>query len=114
MAHIIDGDELAAELRAETEEEVSVLRLSALRPALATVLVGRDQAALWYERHLRRLAEGLEYRYVCDQLEEYSTLDDVVANVGKLNADPRVTGILILRPLPGHISELQVSAAVDP
>jgi methylenetetrahydrofolate dehydrogenase (NADP+) / methenyltetrahydrofolate cyclohydrolase len=114
MAHIIDGDELAAELRAEIEEEVSVLRLSAVRPGLATVVVGQDQEAHWYERHLRRLAESLDYRYRCDQLEEYATLDDVVATIGKLNADPRITGILVLRPLPGHISEHQVSAAVDP
>jgi methylenetetrahydrofolate dehydrogenase (NADP+) / methenyltetrahydrofolate cyclohydrolase len=114
MPNIIDGDELAAELRAEIEEEVSVLRLSAVRPGLATVLVGEDQGAHWYERHLRRLAEGLDYRYVCEQLEDYVTLDDVVATIGKLNADPRITGILVLRPLPPQIPEYQVSAAVDP
>jgi methylenetetrahydrofolate dehydrogenase (NADP+)/methenyltetrahydrofolate cyclohydrolase len=114
MPHIIDGDELAAELRAEIEEEVSVLRLSAVRPGLATVLVGQDQEAHWYERHLRRLAESLDYRYTCDQLEDDATLDDVVGTIGKLNADARITGILVLRPLPSHIPEQQVSAAVDP
>jgi methylenetetrahydrofolate dehydrogenase (NADP+)/methenyltetrahydrofolate cyclohydrolase len=114
MPQIIDGDELAAELRAEIEEEVSVLRLSAVRPGLATVLVGEDQEAHWYERHLRRLAESLEYRYTSDQLEDDATLDDVVATIGKLNADARITGVLVLRPLPAHISEHQVSAAVDP
>jgi methylenetetrahydrofolate dehydrogenase (NADP+)/methenyltetrahydrofolate cyclohydrolase len=114
MPQIIDGDTLAAELRAEIEEEVSVLRLSAVRPGLATVLVGQDQGAHWYERHLRRLAESLDYRYTCDQLEGDATLDDVVATIGKLNADPRITGVLILRPLPTHIPEHVVSAAVDP
>jgi methylenetetrahydrofolate dehydrogenase (NADP+)/methenyltetrahydrofolate cyclohydrolase len=114
MAHIIDGDELAAELRAEIEEEVSVLRLSAVRPGLATVVVGQDQEAHWYERHLRRLAESLEYRYTCDQLEYDATLDDVVATIGKLNADSRITGVLVLRPLPAHVPEHEVSAAVDP
>src|SRR5262245_2261904 len=114
MAHVIDGDELAAELRAEIEEEVSVLRLSVVRPGLATVLVGQDQEAHWYERHLRRLAESLGYRYTCDQLEDDATLDDVVATVGKLNADARITGVLVLRPLPPHVPEHQVSAAVDP
>ena len=47
MARVIDGDELAEVLRAEIEEEVSVLRLSAVRPGLATVIVGDDQAAHW-------------------------------------------------------------------
>jgi methylenetetrahydrofolate dehydrogenase (NADP+)/methenyltetrahydrofolate cyclohydrolase len=114
MAHVIDGDALAATLRAEIEEEVSVLRLSAVRPGFTTVLVGADQAAHWYERHLRKLAEGLDYRYRSEQLPADSTLEDVLAAIGGLNADPRVTGILVLRPLPPQIPEHEVSAAVDP
>jgi methylenetetrahydrofolate dehydrogenase (NADP+) / methenyltetrahydrofolate cyclohydrolase len=114
MAHVIDGDELAEVLRAEIEEEVSVLRLSAVRPGLATVIVGDDQAARWYERHLRKLAESLGYRYECEQLYDDATLDDVLATIGKLNADPRISGTLILRPLPSHIPEYEVFAAVDP
>jgi methylenetetrahydrofolate dehydrogenase (NADP+)/methenyltetrahydrofolate cyclohydrolase len=114
MAHVIDGDALAEVLRAEIEEEVSVLRLSAVRPGLATVIVGDDQAAHWYERHLRKLAESLDYRYECAQLYGDATLDDMLATIGKLNADPRISGILVLRPLPAHIREHEVFAAVDP
>src|SRR3989442_2467204 len=114
MARVIDGDELAEVLRAEIEEEVSVLRLSDVRPGLATVIVGADQAANWYERHLRKLAESLNYRYECEQLYADATLDDVVATIGKLNADPRITGILVLRPIPAGIPEHEVFAAVDP
>ena len=114
MARVIDGDELAEVLRAEIEEEVSVLRLSAVRPGLATVIVGDDQAAHWYERHLRKLAESLDYRYECEQLYDDATLDDVLATIGKLNADPRISGTLILRPLPAHIPEYEAFAAVDP
>lgn len=114
MAHIIDGDRLAEALRIEIEEEVSVLRLSAVRPGLATVIVGADQAAHWYERHLRKLATNLDFRYECEQLYPDASLDDVLAAVGKLNGDPRISGILVLRPLPRGISEHEVFAAVDP
>jgi methylenetetrahydrofolate dehydrogenase (NADP+)/methenyltetrahydrofolate cyclohydrolase len=114
MARVIDGDELAEVLRAEIEEEVSVLRLSAVRPGLATVIVGDDQAAHWYERHLRKLAESLDYRYESAQLYSDAQLDDVLATIGRLNADPRVSGILVLRPLPVHIPEHEAFAAVDP
>ncbi len=114
MAHVIDGDALAEVLRSEIEEEVSVLRLSAVRPGLATVLLGEDQAALWYERHLRKMAQGLDFRYECERLYADATLEDVLATVGKLNADPRITGILVLRPLPSHIPEPEVFATVDP
>lgn len=114
MAQVIDGDALAARLHAEIEEEVSVLRLSSVRPGLATVLAGDDQGAQWYERHLRRLSEELDYRYTCERLDHGASLEDVVAVVGKLNADPRITGILVLRPLPVGIAEHEVFAAVDP
>lgn len=114
MAQVIDGEALAARLHAEIEEEVSVLRLSSVRPGLATVVAGDDQGAQWYERHLRRLSEELDYRYTCERLDHRASLEDVVAVVGKLNADPRITGILVLRPLPAGIPEHEVFAVVDP
>ena len=41
-------------------------------------------------------------------------LPDVLATIGKVNADPRVTGVLVLRPLPAHLPEAVVNATVDP
>jgi len=114
MATVIDGNALAEELRAGIEEELAVLRLSAVRPGLATVLVGSDYAAEAYESHLRKLSEGLEYRFVSEHLAETASIDDVLATLGKVNADPRVTGILVLRPLPSHLPESEVNAAIDP
>ena len=78
------------------------------------MIVGEDQAAHWYERHLRKLAESLDYRYESEQLYGDAKLDDVLATIGKLNADPRVSGILVLRPLPVHVPEHEAFAAVDP
>jgi methylenetetrahydrofolate dehydrogenase (NADP+)/methenyltetrahydrofolate cyclohydrolase len=63
---------------------------------------------------VRRLAESLEYRYVCERLADDVELADVVATLGKLNADPRITGILVLHPLPPQIPEADVNSAVDP
>ena len=114
MAYVIDGNALAEELRATIDAELRVLRMSDVHPGLATVLVGSDPSALAYERHVRRLAEGLEYHYVCERLADDVEVADVFATVGKLNADPRVTGILILRPLPPHIPEAEVNTSVDP
>ncbi len=114
-AFVIDGNALAATLEAEIEHEVSVLRLSDVRPGLATVLVGgADQAARWYERHLHRLAGRLDYRYVTVDLPADVELADVQGAIGRLNADPRITGILVLRPLPAHLPEHAVSEAVSP
>jgi len=76
--------------------------------------VGEDFAARAYERHVRRLCEALEYRYANECLPADVEIADVAATLGKLNADPRITGILVLHPLPPHISEAEVNNAVDP
>lgn len=113
-ATVIDGNAIADELRQKVAEELAVLRLSEVRPGLATVLIGESYDAEAYERHVRRLSEGLEYHYVCERLTEEVELADVIAVLGKLNADPRITGILVLHPLPPHVPEAEVNSAIDP
>jgi methylenetetrahydrofolate dehydrogenase (NADP+)/methenyltetrahydrofolate cyclohydrolase len=111
---VLDGNAVAAELRAEVSEELHDVRAAGARPGLATVLVGDDEAARAYERHVHRLAESLECRYACEHLHADAPLEDVLAVLGKLNADPRITGILLLRPLPVHIPEGRIYATLDP
>lgn len=113
-ATVIDGNALAKELRASIDHELRVLRMSEVRCGLATVMVGEDDGALAYERHVQRLAAGLDYHYVNEHLPPDVELADVLATIGKFNADPRVTGILVLRPLPPHLPEAEVNGTVDP
>ena len=113
-ATIIDGNALAEALRERVDEELQVLRMSSVRPGLATVLFGEDAGALAYERHVRRLAAGLDYHYVNERLPDDVEVADTLATIGKLNADPRITGILVLRPLPAHLPEAEINGIVDP
>jgi methylenetetrahydrofolate dehydrogenase (NADP+) / methenyltetrahydrofolate cyclohydrolase len=113
-AHVIDGEALAAELRERVEADFRGLVDSGVRPGLATVLVGEDYAAQAYERRVRRLAEGLVCHYTAEALPGDVEEADVLAVVGKLNADPRVSGILILRPLPPQVPEADVYRTLDP
>ena len=113
-AHVIDGEALARELRGELERDVEALDAAGVRPGLATVLVGDDYAAQAYERRLRRLAEELGCRYTHEGLAADVEAADALAVVGKLNADPRVSGILVLRPIPRRIPESQLYRALDP
>jgi methylenetetrahydrofolate dehydrogenase (NADP+)/methenyltetrahydrofolate cyclohydrolase len=110
-ARVIDGEALAAELRKDAERELAAL---GSRPGLATILVGDDYAARAYERRLRRLAEDLGCRYTHEALDPGAEQADVLAVVGKVNADPRVSGILILRPIPPHISEAELYRTLEP
>ena len=104
-AHRIDGDALAAELRARVEADATELEASGVVPGLATVLVGDEYAAEAYERRVRRLAEELGCRYTHERLPADAEEAEALAVVGKLNADPRVSGILILRPLPPQVNK---------
>jgi methylenetetrahydrofolate dehydrogenase (NADP+)/methenyltetrahydrofolate cyclohydrolase len=113
-AHVIDGEAIAAELRGDVEDAFREVASSGVRPGLATVLVGENYAAQAYERRLRKLAEAVGCRYVSEVLDPDVEQADALAVVGKLNADPRISGILILRPLPAQVSEAEIYRTLDP
>jgi len=111
---IIDGNACAAELGEKLSAEISKLAASGLGPGLATVIAGSDYAAMAYERRVRRLAERLGCYYVAETLTPDVVEAEVLAIVGKLNADPRIAGILILRPLPPQVDEAHVFSTLHP
>jgi len=113
-AVVIDGSLFAEDLRVDVDRRVGELAVADVRPGLATVLVGEDYAAQAYERRVRRLAEEMGCRYVSELLGPDVEEADALALVGKLNADPRVSGILILRPLPAQVSEEHLYRQLDP
>jgi methylenetetrahydrofolate dehydrogenase (NADP+)/methenyltetrahydrofolate cyclohydrolase len=113
-AHVIDGNRLAEGLRADVEDRMRELAGQGVRPGLATVLVGEGYAAAAYERRVRRLAEEIGCRYASELLSPDVEEAEALAVVGKLNADPRVSGILILRPLPPQVVEADVYRTLDP
>ena len=113
-AVVIDGSLFAEDLRVDVDRRVAELAAAGVRPGLATVLVGEDYAAQAYERRVRRLAEEMGCRYVSELLGPDVEEADALALVGKLNADPRVSGILILRPLPAQVSEEHLYRQLDP
>jgi len=113
-ALVIDGAAAARELHRELEREVKALRDSHVAPGLATVLVGDDYASLAYERRVRMLTESVGCHYVSARLDDDAEQADLLAVVGGLNADPRISGILVLRPLQAHHAEAEIFQMLDP
>jgi len=113
-ATLIDGRRYAADLCAHLAEEVEQCSAAGMRPGLAVVLVGDSYPAHAYERRLRRLADQVGCHYVCEALPGDAVEADALAIVGKLDADPRISGILVLRPLPVQVSEASLYRALDP
>ncbi len=114
-ATIIDGKAFAAGLRARIADGVTAFQAQAGRaPGLAVVLVGEDPASNVYVRSKGKATreagmESIEYRLPADVPAE-----DLLALVATLNADPTIDGILVQLPLPKHIDEQTVIAAIDP
>lgn len=77
-------------------------------------MIGENYGAGSYERRLRHLAEAVGCRYVCEALPVDVTEEETLGVLGKLNADPRVSGILVLRPVPAHISEVTLYRTLSP
>ncbi|WP_219413998.1 bifunctional 5,10-methylenetetrahydrofolate dehydrogenase/5,10-methenyltetrahydrofolate cyclohydrolase [Pseudonocardia nigra] len=113
-ADVIDGRAYAADLRSRLAAEVHDLASVGVRPGLATVIAGDSYPAHAYERRVRRLAEDIGCHYTCEALPADVAEADAVAAIGKLGADPRVSGILVLRPLPPQVSEAALYRALDP
>lgn len=113
-AALIDGRRYARDLAAQVRAEIAALRQRGGEPGLGTVLVGSDEPARIYERRVRDLAADLGCRYVCEALPADVDEAEAIATVGKLDADPRISGILILRPLPPGVSEIALYRALDP
>ncbi|PZO72398.1 MAG: bifunctional methylenetetrahydrofolate dehydrogenase/methenyltetrahydrofolate cyclohydrolase FolD [Sphingomonas taxi] len=114
-ATIIDGKAFAASLRARIADGVTAFRAQAGRaPGLAVVLVGEDPASNVYVRSKGKATreagmESIEHRLPADVPAQ-----DLLALVATLNADPTIDGILVQLPLPKHIDEQTVIAAIDP
>lgn len=113
-ARIIDGNKYSGELQCGLAREVAELLECGARPGLATLLAGSQEAVDSYERRARRLAEHLGYHYRCERLAHDADEAEVIATVEELNADPDISGILILRPLPEGVSEAAVYSALAP
>jgi methylenetetrahydrofolate dehydrogenase (NADP+)/methenyltetrahydrofolate cyclohydrolase len=111
---IISGKDLSAAIRAELKGEVEALAKQGIRPGLAVVLVGEDPASQVYVGSKRRSCEELGIASFSHDLPVNCTEKRLLALIAKLNADPRVHGILVQMPLPKHIDEKKVINAIDP
>ena len=113
-AVIIDGKQIAADVRAEVAAKVAELKEKGIVPCLAVILVGENPASVSYVTGKRKaLAEvGMADRSI--QLPESTKEEELLRLIAELNADSSVHGILVQLPLPKHIDEDKVIMAIDP
>lgn len=113
-AQKIDGTAIAKKVREEVKEKVAA-RVAAgkSKPGLATVLVGNNPASEVYVGMKKRMCEKLGMESFSYTLSADASQEEVEGLVKKLDADPKVNGILVQLPLPDHLDEEKVLQAID-
>jgi methylenetetrahydrofolate dehydrogenase (NADP+)/methenyltetrahydrofolate cyclohydrolase len=113
-AQIIDGKQVAADMRAELKEEVAKLKEQGIVPGLGVILVGEDPASKSYVTAKERTCEEIGIYSDDNRLPAETTQEDLMALVEKMNNDAKIHGILVQLPLPKHLNEAEVLLAIDP
>ncbi len=113
-AQILDGSAIAEQIRAEVGAEVRLLAEKGKpRPGLATVLVGENPASQSYVRGKRKACAEVGIESFGFELPATASQPEVEELVLKLNADPKVNGILVQLPLPSGMDEESVLSKVS-
>jgi methylenetetrahydrofolate dehydrogenase (NADP+) / methenyltetrahydrofolate cyclohydrolase len=113
-ANLIDGRAIAAQLLAETARRVAALKTRGIQPGLAFVRVGEDPASKVYVGRKEKTCAELAIFSETHVLPEQASEAELLALLKTLNADRRLHGILVQAPLPKHIRESVIYAAVLP
>lgn len=113
-AKVIDGRRLARQVRAQYRERVMRLAARGVKPGLAVILVGDDPASRIYVANKERAcAEVGLYSEMLHCAADVSEAQ-LLAHIARLDADPRIHGILVQLPLPAHIHLRRVLEAISP
>lgn len=112
---IIDGKQVAANLRREIAAEVDAwVAAGHRRPHLVAILVGNDGASQTYVGHKEKCCAEVGFRSTVLRMPEETTQETLLGEIARLNADPEVDGFIVQLPLPTHIAEQKVIEAIDP
>ncbi|MHC4337415.1 MAG: bifunctional 5,10-methylenetetrahydrofolate dehydrogenase/5,10-methenyltetrahydrofolate cyclohydrolase, partial [Planctomycetota bacterium] len=113
-AKIIDGKQVAADMRAELKAEVAKLKEQGIIPGLGVILVGDDPASKSYVTAKERACEEMGIYSDDNRLNADISQEELMQKVKDMNNDPKINGILVQLPLPKHLNEAEVLLAIDP
>ena len=113
-AQILDGKALAATIKTELRERVSVLAERGFVPGLGTVLVGDDPGSRSYVAGKHRDCAEVGIASIQVELPDSTSPDELASVIAELNTDPACTGYIVQLPLPGDLDDNSALALVDP
>ena len=114
MAVVLSGKELSQTLTQEQKLRVDELKQQGIYPGLAVVLVGEDPASQIYVRNKGIACETIGIYSRTIGLAPDSSQETLEATIEELNADPKISGILVQLPLPKHLDEEKALKTIKP
>ncbi|MGA2862912.1 MAG: tetrahydrofolate dehydrogenase/cyclohydrolase catalytic domain-containing protein [Verrucomicrobiota bacterium] len=114
LANVIDGRAVARQIQDELAPRIAALKGRGVQPGVAFVRVGEDPASKVYVGRKEKTCGELGLFSETHVLPETASEAELLALLARLNADPRLHGILVQAPLPGHIRSTAVYSAVLP
>ena len=113
-AILLDGEPVAARIRAEVADRVARLRTEGINVGLGTILVGDDVPSERYVALKHKDCAGIDMYSFGEHLPATATQQEVMDVIARFNADPAVSAFLVQLPLPAGLDEEQALLAVDP
>jgi len=115
MTTILDGKMISGQIKSELKIQIEAFaRAQGRKPALATLLVGDNPASHTYVANKIKACQEIGMESIHQPMPATSTVPEIVALIRKLNADPKVDGILLQLPLPGNVDSTPALEAIDP
>jgi methylenetetrahydrofolate dehydrogenase (NADP+) / methenyltetrahydrofolate cyclohydrolase len=113
-AKILDGKQIAEDIRSELKKKVAQLSASGIVPGLGVILVGTDPASTSYVTAKEKACHEIGIFSDDHRIPADTTQEQLLELVDRMNKDPKIHGILVQLPLPRHINESEILRAILP
>jgi len=112
---LIDGKQIADEIKAEIKTEVDAMKQRGCKPPhLAAVLVGHDGGSETYVAHKIKACEQVGFKSTLIRYDDNVTEAELLRRIDSLNADSDIDGFIVQLPLPKHIDEQKIIEMISP
>lgn len=113
-ATLLEGEELASQIKADIKKDIEALKAKGVTPHLVALQVGENAAAAVYTKMQKKSCEEVGIEYELRQLPDGTSQDDTLKAIDGINADKKVTGIILMMPLPSNINARALQIRIAP
>ena len=114
MTKIIDGKLISQQIKEELKELVEKKKGEGKQAALAVIQVGNDPASSVYVGNKKKACAYIGIDSLSYELAKETTQEELLSLIDQLNADEKVTGILVQLPVPEQIDEDTIIKRISP